>query len=355
MTDWLRFLRIFLIVAGASVALIVGLIVWANPYRNIPFVSQQRPLMDLNQRYLYPSVARDLTFDSAVFGTSSIRLLKPEELEQALGGRFAELGMNDATAYEIYRLARLFLEYRQMSGRMPRTVIFGIDIRFCQVEETYQQFTPRPFPPWMFDHDPWNDLLYLFNGKTIEIAGRILAYQLGLRRKLNYESSGYSNFLPSRDRYDLARARQHIYGQEEPKPVVAQEPPFRASAAERAGWIYASHALIDDLLPLVPAQTRLLFVMVPYHHYIQAPSGSRQAEQWDECRRRLVGKARRHPNAMVVDFMRPSPITREDGNYWDPLHYSVETAALVSKLIGKAADGNGNDERYAILHDGLRR
>src|SRR3546814_19367046 len=95
--------------------------------------------MDLNQRYLYPSIARDLTFDSAVFGTSSIRLLKPEELEQALGGRFAELGMNDATAYEIYRLARLFLEYRQMPGRIPRTVIFGIDVRFCPVEESYQQ------------------------------------------------------------------------------------------------------------------------------------------------------------------------------------------------------------------------
>ena len=34
-----------------------------------------RPLMDLNQRFMYPQVVRSGRFDAAIFGTSTLRLL----------------------------------------------------------------------------------------------------------------------------------------------------------------------------------------------------------------------------------------------------------------------------------------
>ncbi|MBV9738999.1 MAG: hypothetical protein JOZ30_05135, partial [Hyphomicrobiales bacterium] len=42
----------------------------ANPLR----LHFQRPLMDINQRFMYPQVLRSGQYDGAVFGTSTIRL-----------------------------------------------------------------------------------------------------------------------------------------------------------------------------------------------------------------------------------------------------------------------------------------
>ncbi len=55
-------------------------------------------------------------------GTSTARLLDPQELDRAFGGRFANLAMNAATPWEQTQLARLFLT------RAPaRACCFGLD------------------------------------------------------------------------------------------------------------------------------------------------------------------------------------------------------------------------------------
>jgi len=46
--------------------------------------------------------------------------------------------------------------------------------------------------------------------------------------------------------------------------------------------------------------------------------------------------------ATVVDFRRPSPVTTEDANYWDPLHYRL---GLVERIVAAlaAARATGRD------------
>jgi hypothetical protein len=348
---WRRFLQVFAGVLAGLIAIALTLLFWANPYRNIPFAPTDRPLKDVNQRYLYPAVARDVRFDSAVFGTSSIRLLNPADLEAEFGGRFAELAMNNATAYEQTRIARLFLEIRAQQGLPVRTLIFGIDQVWCGRGDTYQRFTDNPFPPWMYDHDPWNDLLYIVNGKAVEIAARIVGWQLGLNPGEHYDSAGYANFLPPRSAYDPVRARKNIYGQATPRPIEAVEPPVRITGADRASWQFPTHPLMVDLLATVPAETRIIFAFVPYHVIQQPQPGSRRAVVYAECKGRFVAMAAQRPDAMVVDFMRPSPITTTDDNYWDPLHYGVETATLLATLLGRAARGKPDPAgRYVILY-----
>ena len=39
-------------------------------------------------------------------------------------------------------------------------------------------------------------------------------------------------------------------------------------------------------------------------------------------------------NSYVIDFMIPSNITMNDYNYWDPIHYTIETAEQITKIIG---------------------
>lgn len=352
---WSGFLKTFLLTLGGLLLLAGGLVFWANPYRNLPLAPADRPMMDINQRFLYPATARDLAFDSAVFGTSSIRLLRPDRLEAALGGTFAQLAMNSATAYEQARLAELFLRVRADAGRTPRTVLLGIDSVWCGEGADFARYTQRAFPEWMYDDDPWNDLAFMLNGKTVEIAGRMVGYSLGLDEP-RFEATGYANFLPPATDYDLARAREHIYGSPEPRPVIPQDPPEAIPAAERAAWPFGTHALLRELIAATPAETTLVLAFVPYHAYIQGPPGSRAAAIMDECKRRVVGLAEAHPRALVLDFMMPSPITTRDENYWDPLHYGVETAAEVVDLIGRAVrQGDADPARVDVLYDGLPR
>ncbi|MCC7282510.1 MAG: hypothetical protein IT556_09020, partial [Acetobacteraceae bacterium] len=54
-------------------------------------------------------LARSARFDSAILGTSTSRMLRPAVLDPLFGARFANLSMNDATAWEQYRLGLVFL------------------------------------------------------------------------------------------------------------------------------------------------------------------------------------------------------------------------------------------------------
>ena len=249
MSQWSRFNRIFLGTIGLLVGLLAGLVLWANPYRNIPgHPTADIPIMDVNQRYLYPSVVRDLRFDSAVFGTSTIRLLDPADLDRHIGGKFAALAMNSGTAWEQLQLARLFVEVRQREAQLPRAVIWGIDDVWCEAGADYERLTFRPFPPWMYDHNPWNDLVHLFNGKSVEISARIAEYRLGLKDNIRYQPNGYRNFLPPQSEYNLERARQGLYGDapHNPRPAPLSQPQMTLS--EKRALVFSVHELFEQAI-----------------------------------------------------------------------------------------------------------
>jgi hypothetical protein len=237
-------------------------------------------------------------------------------------------------------MARLFLRHHPH----PTVMVFGIDGMWCGVGAPAPRRAAQSFPDWMYDDNPWNDLPHLFNGKTLEVAGRVVGQWI--RPKAGRERhgrDGYMNFLPPATEYDLARARQHIYGSESPRPVVGQDPPA-ASAVEMRNWAMPEVMMLETLIGEIPQETRLLFVFVPYHAYLQGGPGSRQRLQSNECKRRVAALASRRQRAMVLDFMIPSAITEDDRNYWDASHYTVETAArLADLLVVSARDGRSPD------------
>ncbi|MCW5729061.1 hypothetical protein [Parvibaculum sp.] len=354
--EWSAFLKVF---AGFFIGLMLlagGLIFWTNPHRNIPFASLDRPLMEGNQRFIYPSVARDLRFDSAVFGTSSVRFLPPGPLNEEFGGIFAILGMDAATPYEQYRLARLFHEVR-LRGDLPvRTVIHGIGRSWCEATAEYDKFTGREFPEWMYDHNPWNDFLYLLNNRVLEVSGRVAAYEAGLRSNTHFDPDGFGDALPPLERYDIKAVRELIYGGEVPLPVEPVDPPVDVLPAERASWVFGAHELMPALLALSPHRTTVILMFVPFHEYFLPRPGSHEALVLDECKARIVAMAAARPNTLVVDFMRSSEINREDTNYWDPVHYGHETAEVLVRIVARAVRREGDDSaNVTILHNGLVR
>jgi hypothetical protein len=328
---WPRFLKALLAMGlGAGLALTAFLLA-VDGYDTVPFSPRfDREPVTSNQRFAFPALARKEKFDSAIIGTSTTRLFRPRQLDPLFGARFVNLSMNDATAWE---QARIFSVFQRAHPR-PRAVIIGIDAVWCAVGDDFRKLTPRPFPAWMYDDDPWNDLANLFNLPALQETGRQFAYLTGLR-KPKYGKDGYTNFLPPDQAYDLKRAQLRIYGPGGPAPPSGpvNEP---VSDAEARSWRFAMHPLMQGMLASLPRETVKLLAVVPYHIHNQPPPGSRAARQWQECKARLAVMAGAAGNGHVVDFMIESPLTTRDANYWDPLHFTTAISDVLAAAMAEA-------------------
>ena len=291
---WRRFWWVFnTVILGAS-GLLCAFIVIVDPYDTLPFSPEfQREPVSTNQRFSFPALAASPSFDSAIFGTSTTRLLRPAKLNSLFSVRFANLSMNSATTYEQQRLYNLFVKHH----RSPHMSIFGLDGEWCSTAPMLEAFTFRPFPPWLYDDNPWNDALFLFNFSALEQAGRQFGFLTGLRAP-NYGRDGYTNFLPPADQYNLEKARSHIYGLSGAPSTSEITEPQRNFSERRNSWSYPAHLRMRDMLARLPAQTVKILMFVPYH-YAHLPSEETiEWVRWDECKYRLAMLTADMPNAL---------------------------------------------------------
>lgn len=339
-----RGIIVFLAVAG----LLYAFVLIVDPYDTLPFSPPfDRAPSTTNQRYSYPAVAMDPSFDSAVIGTSVVRLLKPSELEAAFGGRFANMAMNSGMPYEQSEILGLF-ERNRPEGQTIKTVVFGIDDVWCG-QTASPKLTVRPFPPWLYDDNRWNDALYLFNLSALEQAGRQLFQILGLREE-KYQRNGYRNFLPDASEYDLAKARAAIYGG---GPIELQppvEPPADNYAELRETMTFPDLDILKSITASLPKSAMKLYLGVPVHARAAAAPGSEAEARWRECMSRIAKIGAEFGNAYVLDFRIRSAITMEDRNYWDNLHFGPETASKVISLTADAVTaGQATDPAYRFV------
>jgi hypothetical protein len=339
--SWRSFTTSFVLASLAAAAFLYASVYALDPYgtRTAPGRAPA-PIMDLNQRFMYPQIARSGRFDAAVFGTSTVRLLDPEFLDRIFGARFANLGLNAGTPWEQMQLAGLFLR----AVPQPKALIFGLDSTWCEADADEKRTTVRTFPPWLYDDDGLNDLPEMFNLTTLEIAGRLILHRLGLMRE-RIRDDGYERFVPDDALYDLARARTHLRPQ-----VATPAAPVALTAEERAALRFPALAWLDESLSRVPKATAVTLTTTPVHVALLAPAGSRAAAIEAECKARIGAIAARH-GAAFVDFRFPSAVTREDSNYWDPLHYRVGIAQrMITALAAARVDGrDAPDGFYRVV------
>ena len=107
---WRRFFCLATGTAAAIIGVLFVFVTLADPWDSLPLSPPlPRAPVTASQRFAYPALARSPLFDSAVFGTSTSRLLRPSALNQSFHARFANLAMNDATPWEQTQLMRVFL------------------------------------------------------------------------------------------------------------------------------------------------------------------------------------------------------------------------------------------------------
>lgn len=332
---WQRFNGAFAAVLGGCMALLGFLIFLVDPLGVVPFsLPIDRPIVDIKQRHFYPLVIRSERYDSLVLGTSTSRLLDPADLDRTLGYRFANLALNDGRAWEAWSLADLYL--REVG--VPKSILIGLDGIWChpEADKPENRITGRGFPDWIYDENPWNDLAYLVNGRMVEFAGRTLVTLVGLRPE-RLAKNGFAVFVPPEAEYDPERARQHIWG-DGPRQVTSIEPAIVLTDTERAALPFPALQWIADLQRRTAGRTDLIYVWMPVHQRSQPAPGSREAAIEAECKSRVDSLARQ-AGALVIDWRIPSPLTTDDANYWDALHYRVPVAGAIVKGIGQARTG----------------
>ncbi len=329
---WTRFAGWFF-GGGLGLGIILYLLIFIiDPFDTLPFSPPlDRVPIASNARFSFPALARKPEYDSAVIGTSTSRLLRPATLNSAFGGHFANLAMNSATAYEQFRLVEVFAR----NHRDVKTVIVGIDLVWCKTGETFEKYTPRSFPEWMYDANPYNDFLHVFNLYTIEQAGRQAGTMLGLRR-VKYGRDGYTNFLPDPAAYDLQKVQASLAISRKNGIAEAKSAP----GADPETLNFPALPMLRDMLRTLPPQARKILFIAPYHFARQSVPGSQTAMEWAECKKNIGAIAAQSPNTVAADFLIESPLTTQDSNYWDPVHYSVAAADILMTDLWKLAQGH---------------
>ena len=340
---WRNFVRTFLAVFAGGAVLLYLFIALIDPYDDVAFsLPMDRRIVSISQRHVYPQIVRSRRFDSLIVGTSTGRLLDPELLNESFGARFANLAMDSATAWEQKKMLELFMR----DAGPPKALIVAIDAVWCGADADRQRITFRGFPDWLYDSNPWNDYLYLFNSPTLEIAGRLTGYHLGLYpERVRYD--GYQVFVPPEAEYDLAQARRHIWGNRTPQ--LPPDLPLPAlSPEERQALSFPALAWLDAGLAAMPASSTKILAFMPVHIAAQPWPGTRAAAIEGECKARIADIARAR-GATVIDWRIASPLTSNDANYWDNLHYRVPVATRLARQLGALAMGeDAGDGSYRL-------
>ena len=342
--SWSRFAAIFLSSFAGGITLVYLFIVLVDPYDMLPFsLPFERPILSTAQRFTYPQIVRSRRFDSLIVGSSTARLVDPQQLNAPFGARFANLSMDAMTAWEQMELVQYFLRH----VGPPKVLIVALDQRWCD-SRADQTLTLHGFPHWMYDDNPWNDYLHLLNGAAATISVRIVGYQLGLaRERIRYD--GYRVFTPPESQYDLARVRRHLWGGGEPRrpPDV---PPPALSTEERNALSFPALAWLESILERVSPTTLTVLADMPTHIAAQAWPGTQAAAGEAECKARMAALARKH-HARLIDWRIVSPLTTNDENYWDPLHYRLPIAERLAHELAEAvlAQRPSVDGSYRIV------
>ncbi len=291
-----------------------------------------RAPVSTNARFSMPALARDARFDSAVIGSSSSRLLRPERLDALFGGRFANLAMNAATAWEQSRMLGLFA--RTHPG--ARTVIVGLDTAWCT--QSPERLTGRPFPGWMYAGSRWRGYREMLTLYAVQESGSELWTALGLKRP-RYGLDGYTRFVPPEADYDPARVAAAFARWGLPPTAPDTGAPI----------VLPALPMLGEALAALPAATRKLVFFAPAQLGHQGAPGSAFAATMAACKTQVTAMLAGAPNATVVDFLRPSPITSDVANYWDPVHYRLPIADRIADDLAAALDGRAAADDAVLL------
>ena len=154
--------------------------------------------------------------------------------------------------------------------------------------------------------------------------------------------------MPDELLYDIRKARENIRQMARARNETASS---TARAARQIAAPFPALDWLDEALVQSPPSGAVVLAFMPVHAALLPPPGSAGDQREAACKARVTEIGRRH-NASVVDFRFRSPVTVEDSNYWDGLHYRIGIASRIADALS-TAEKTGRDDPagfYKVLN-----
>ena len=271
------------------------------------------PLADVSR-------ARDLHFDSAIFGNSTVQLLDPAELSPATGKRFTQLVAPGADPRGHIAIMEFFIRQHRRIGAF----VVGIDAAWC-----VHQMPPlqkNAFPFWLYDEHRLDYASNLFTWRSIDHLFRRIAIGLGVRRPMR--ADGFWSY-------------EEVWPPGEKHPVAAPQewPPFTAKVSN----VFPFQVLLEAAVRKLPADVPVVLLMPPTFYTLVPKPGSQAAAEHEACRTAFssITAGRAHSN--ILDYRVDNALTRDPANFADLIHYrakvarKLEDGIAASMRFGEAA------------------
>ncbi|GGE49907.1 hypothetical protein GCM10007276_28810 [Agaricicola taiwanensis] len=328
---WQQFVRVLLSTAGAALVAAWLIILLVDPLGISPIgVLGGSVPTEANRRFVVPLVVRSGDYDSYLVGTSTLHHVAPAVVEKQLGGHFANVAIHGSTPYEQRRV--LELVFRQLVT--PKMIVHGIDTRWCLPQQP--RYHPEsPLPEWLYDDDLVGHLTHVLNGRMLTLVFKRLSFAVGLREP-DVDPSGYRNDLKDDSTWTAESARSRLW--------AASTIHVQNKAALQAGDMQVEEGrfpeldALDDLLEVASPRTTLMFVMMPLHIAALPEEGSDRAAMLTACKQRMKELARAR-NAIAVDYLYPSDLTRSDIHFWDHDHTRISFTERLADDLAAALQG----------------
>ena len=123
------------------------------------------PIFSQEQRYQNPSLARNWEYNTMILGTSMTENFVPSYVDATFGDgtKTIKLSISGSSLYE----ERLAGEVALRTGQVER-IIWGLDYASFRGGKELLHEEYGPFPLYLYDENPLNDIQYLFNLSTSE-------------------------------------------------------------------------------------------------------------------------------------------------------------------------------------------
>jgi hypothetical protein len=309
--EWRRWLVAFLGVLVIGASLILGFLIAVDPYDTGKFgLLSIDGVNDQNTITAIPSRARDLQFDSAVIGNSTVQRLNPAELSQATGLRFVQLYKIGATPREILAILDLFMRKHPH----PRALIIGADPYWCWHgrEEPAQNL-----PYWLYDQSFFEYAVRLISWRSMEHAFQRISIGLGYHQRAIVD--GFFNY----EEIWLPGSFRAVGLPMDPAPA--------ATAAERE--MFPAIARLDAAIKKIPSDVPIILFVPPTLAPTVPQPGSVAAIERKVCNAALERTVAGRPHSRFINYRVDNALTRNPDDFADFIHYRGAIAEKISQGI----------------------
>lgn len=327
---WQRFLVTFWAAAILVGAALLAFVVIVDPYDTGRFTPLHAYGMPQNApRLVVASLARNPALDGAIVGNSTIQMLAPRRLDALTGEKLAQLSVPGVGPVEEIAILAWF----RREHPAPKTIVVGLDYgSWCGRGFVLSRaHILNPFPFWLF-------------GSNADYLAKILSFRTigDSFARINMWRGKAQPVNPLRvDDYDLGRTfdlavvRARLVNAEQ-MADHAEAPIMDANNGAPPG---AALDFLQTALERFPPTTHKILVFTPAFAGTMPRSGE-WADNIAICKRRGKAIVASLPNTTLIDFLRKAPMTEDDANFWDGIHYRRPVAEAIERVIAVVLAGH---------------